>query len=326
MKNKSYNKITLKTSCIALSFLFLLSACGGSSTPKSTPNSTPNSTPTVSTTTTPSAQTAPAAKIKITAAENFYGEAVKAVGGDRVEVTSVLTNPSVDPHDYEPTPEVARTVSDSKIIVFNGVGYDGWMEKLVNADPASKSKSVIKVADDLMGKKDGDNPHVWYDPETMPKLANKIADELTKLDPSGDQIFHKNAQTYISSLNPIKAKIEKIKQTGGKIDVSESIFDYMADALNLSINNKKFGKAINDGNDPSPADIAQLQNDLKGKTVKLFIYNIQNSTPTVDNILKVAKSSGVPIVEVTETEPAGKNYVQWMSDILDNIGKVLGIQ
>jgi zinc/manganese transport system substrate-binding protein len=315
MKNKSYNKIPLKASSIALSFLFLLSACGGSATPNS-----------ASSVTTPSAQIASTAKIKITAAENFYGEAAKAVGGDRVEVTSVLNNPSVDPHDYEPTPDVARTVSNSKIIVLNGVGYDEWMEKLVNADPASKSKSVIKVADDLMGKKVGDNPHVWYDPEAMPKLTNKIADELTKLDPSGDQVFHKNAQVYITSLDSIKAKIQKLKQSGAKIAVSETIFDYMAAAMNLTINNTKFGKAINDGNDPSPADIAQMQEDIKGKNVKLFIYDIQNTSPTVDNIVKMVKSSGIPIVEVTETEPEGKNYVQWMTDILDNIGKALGIQ
>ncbi|SEB61607.1 zinc ABC transporter substrate-binding protein [Paenibacillus sp. GP183] len=311
MNNKSLNKIPLKASCIALSFLFLLSACGGSASPNSASSS---------------AQTVSTAKIKITAAENFYGEAAKAVGGDRVEVTSVLNNPSVDPHDYEPTPDVARTVSNSKIIVLNGVGYDEWMEKLVNADPASKSKSVIKVADDVMGKKAGDNPHVWYDPETMPKLANKIADELTKLDPSGDQNFHKNAQAYITSLDSIKAKIQKLKQSGAKIAVSETIFDYMAAAMNLTINNTKFGKAINDGNDPSPADIAQMQEDIKSKAVKLFVYDIQNTSPTVDNIVKMAKSSGVPIVEVTETEPEGKNYVKWMTDILDNIGKALGIQ
>jgi zinc/manganese transport system substrate-binding protein len=318
MKNKSYNKIPLMASCIVLSFLFLLSACGGSSTT--------NPNPTVSNSTTPAAQTASAAKIKISAAENFYGEAAKAVGGDRVEVTSILDNPNVDPHDYEPTPDVARTVSDSQFIVLNGIGYDVWMEKLINADPASKSKSVIKVADDLMGKKEGDNAHVWYDPDTMPKLASKIADELTKLDPSGDQIYRKNAQVYIASLDSIKAKIQKLKQSGATIAVSETIFDYMAAALNLTINNTKFGKAINDGNDPSPADIAQMQEDIKGKTVKLFIYDIQNTSPTVDNIVKMAKSSGVPIVEVTETEPAGKNYVQWMTDILDNIGKALSIQ
>jgi zinc/manganese transport system substrate-binding protein len=120
MKYKPYYKIPLKASCAALSFLFLLSACGGASTP--------NSTSTASNSKTSSAQTAPAGKIKISAAENFYGEAAKAVGGDRVEVTSILDNPNVDPHDYEPTPDVARTVSDSKIIVMNGVGYDGWME------------------------------------------------------------------------------------------------------------------------------------------------------------------------------------------------------
>jgi zinc/manganese transport system substrate-binding protein len=320
MKNKLQKKMMLLTSYLVLSSAILLTACGNSSTQNLSASTSDSKAPAAQTTS--ATQTAPAVKIKISAAENFYGEVARMVGGDRVEVTSILDNPNVDPHDYEPTPDVAKTVSDSKVIVYNGVGYDAWMEKLVQADSSAKTKTVIKVADDLMGKKEGDNEHVWYNPDTMPKLANRLADELTKLDPSGDQIFHKNAQTYISSLDPIKAKVQKLQQSGIKIAVSEPVFDYMAIALNLSINDTKFAKAINEGSDPSPADVAQLQNDIKGN-VKLFIYNIQNSSPTVDNIVKLAKSSGVPIVEVTETEPTGKNYLQWMTDQLDQVEKAL---
>jgi zinc/manganese transport system substrate-binding protein len=320
MKNKSQKKMMLLSSYVVLSSAILLTACGKSSTQNLSATISDSKAPAAQTTSI--TQTAPAVKIKITAAENFYGEVARMVGGDRVEVTSILDNPSVDPHDYEPTPDVAKTVSDSKIIVYNGVGYDAWMEKLVQADSSAKTRTVIKVADDLMGKKEGDNEHVWYNPDTMPKLADKLADELTKLNPSGDQTFHKNAQTYISSLDPIRAKVQKLQQSGTKIDVSESVFDYMAVALNLNINDPKFAKAINDGSDPSPADVAQLQNDIKGN-VKLFIYNIQNSSPTVDNIVELAKSSGIPIVEVTETEPMGKNYLQWMTDQLDQVEKAL---
>jgi zinc/manganese transport system substrate-binding protein len=183
------------------------------------------------------------------------------------------------------------------------------------------------VADGVMGKKEGDNEHVWYIPETMPKLANKLANDLAKLDPSQAETYHRNAQTFIASLTPLQEKVQKLKQTTGvKIDVSEPVFDYMANAINLSVNDAKFSKAIDEGTDPSAADIAQLQSDIKGNNVKVFVYNVQNSSPTVDNLLKLAQSSGVPIVEVTETKPKGKTYLQWMNDQLDQVAKALGIQ
>lgn len=309
MKNKVIRKFPLITGIAVLSSVFLLSACGATS-------NTANST----------SKTSSTSKIKIVAAENFYGEVAKAVGGDRVDVTSILDNPNTDPHDFEPTPDVARTVSNAQLIVYNGVGYDAWMDKLNSADSSSNSKSITKVADDVLGKKEGDNEHVWYNPDTMPKLANKIADDLAKLDPSQAETFHKNAQTFIASLAPLQEKVQKLKQTSGvKIDVSEPVFDYMASAINLSVNDAKFSKAIDEGTDPSAADVAQLQSDIKGRNVKVFVYNRQNSSPTVDNLMKLAKSSGIPVVEVTETEPKGKTYLQWMNDQLDQLAKALGI-
>jgi zinc/manganese transport system substrate-binding protein len=300
----------IKGLAASVSLLFLLSACGSSANTASTSN-TVNSN----------------GKIKIVAAEDFYGEVAKAVGGDHVEVTNILDNPNTDPHDYEPTPDVARAVSNSQVIVYDGVGYDAWMDKLISADSSSKSKSIIKVANDVMGKKDGDNEHVWYDPETMPKLATKLADDLAKIDPSQAQTFQKNAQTYIASLAPLQEKVQKLKQTSGaKIDVSEPVFDYMANALNLKVNDQKFSLAIDNGSEPSATDVAQLQSDIKGKNIKLFVYNIQNSSPTVDNLVKMAQSSGVPVIKVTETEPKGDTYVQWMDDQLDQVAKALGVQ
>ena len=314
IKNKVVRKFPLITGIAVLSSVFLLSACGATSSTKSASSTADSSTSSTS-------------KIKIVAAENFYGEVAKAVGGDRVDVTNILDNPNTDPHDFEPTPDVARTVSNSQVIIYNGVGYDAWMDKLISADSSSKSKSITKVADDVMGKKEGDNEHVWYNPDTMPKLANKLADDLATLDPSKGETYHKNAQTFIASLAPLQEKAQKLKQTSGvKIDVSEPVFDYMANALNLSVNDTKFSKAIDNGTEPSASDVAQLQSDLKDKNVKAFVYNIQNSSPTVDNLVKLAKSSGVPIVEVTGRNPKGKTYLQWMNDQLDQVGKALGIQ
>ncbi len=307
IKNKVVGKFQLMTGIALLSSAFLLSACGATSNTKS--------------------ESSKDSKITIVAAENFYGEVAKAVGGDQVEVTNILDNPNADPHDFEPTPDVAKTVSKAQMIVYNGVGYDGWMDKLISADSSSKSKTITKVADDVMGQKEGDNEHVWYNPETMPKLANKLADDLAKLDPSNAKTYQKNAQAYIDTLAPLQEKVQKIKQSSGaKIDVSEPVFDYMASALNLTVNDERFSKAIDDENDPSAADVAQLHTDLKSKNVKVFVYNIQNTSQTVDNLVKLAKSSGVPVVEVTETLPKGKTYLQWMNDQLDEMGKALGIQ
>jgi zinc/manganese transport system substrate-binding protein len=293
---------------LTVSSALLLTACGAASNTTSSKTESTN-------------------QIKIVAAENFYGEVAKAVGGDQVDVTSILDNPNIDPHDFEPTTDVARTVSNAQVIVYDGIGYDAWMDKLIDANSSAKSKSIIKVADDLMGKKQGDNEHVWYDPDTMPKLANKIADDLAKLDPSHAETFKQNAQSYIASLEPLQATVRKLKQTSDvKIAVSEPVFDYMANALHLRIADAKFSKAVDEGTDPSAADVAQLQSDIKGKHVKAFVYNVQNSSPTVDTLVKLAKSSGVPVVEVTETKPKGKTYLQWMTGQLNELGKAFGIQ
>jgi zinc/manganese transport system substrate-binding protein len=315
-RKKWYSSL-LAVGCSAT--ILLLSGCGESPKTTSAPASSDSAKPPANTSNTP------AGKIKVVAAENFYGEVAKAVGGDRVEVTSILDNPDVDPHDYEPTPETSKLVNDAQVIVYNGAGYDAWMEKVIKASSSANSKTVIPVAEDLIGKKEGDNEHVWYQATTMPKLATKLADDLAKIDPSESDAFHQRAQAYITSLDPLKEKVQQLKQTSAtKIDVSEPIFDYMAEALNLTINDAKFSKAIDEGTDPAPTDIASLQSDLKEKKVKLFIHNTQNSSTTVDNMIKLATSSGIPIVKVTETEPKDKNYLQWMIDQLDQVDQVLG--
>jgi zinc/manganese transport system substrate-binding protein len=299
----------IKTSfALTLASVFILSGCSNSS---KTASSSSNTDQTLS-------------AIKVVAAENFYGEVAQAVGGDRVEVTSILTNPNTDPHGYEPTSDDSKTVHNATLVIFNGAGYDAWMDKLVNAGSAD-SKTVIKVAEDLQGKKEGDNEHVWYDPTTMSKLANSLADQLAKLDPNQSNAYQQRAKNYIASLNPLTDKVKSLKQSNPiLIDVSEPIFDYMAEALNLTVNSTKFAKAIDEGTDPSPADVGTMQNDLKQKKVKLFVNNVQNSSPVIENMVKLAEASGVPIVQVTETKPEGKNYLQWMTDQLDQVGKILG--
>ncbi|MDR3601057.1 MAG: zinc ABC transporter substrate-binding protein [Desulfosporosinus sp.] len=292
----------------------VLAGCGITKQPGSTGSSASKAVST----------TALSQKIKVVAAENFYGEVAQAVGGDRVAVTSILTNPGQDPHDYEPTADASKAVADAQVVVYTGIGYDDWMGKLLKADSSAQNKEVVVVGSDLLGKIAGDNPHVWYDPSTMSKLANQLANDLGKLDPANSQDYQQRAKAYVTTMTQLTAKVAEIKQsTPVSIDVSEPVFDYMGDALNLKVNNLKFAKAIEEGNDPTALDFASVQNDIKSKKIKLFVYNTQTDSPTVENIVKLAESSGIPIIKVTETEPSGKNYIQWMTEQLDQVGKVL---
>lgn len=273
------------------------------------------------------AAVAPNSKIRVVAAERFYGEVAQAVGGDRVEVTSILTNPQQDPHEYEPTVAVSKSVANAQAVVYTGIGYDNWMNQLLNANSSGAAKQVVVVGSDLCGKVAGDNPHVWYDPSTMTKLAAKLAADFSKLDPGDAAEFRQRANNYITSLSPLTTTVNKLKQPApALIDVSEPVFDYMAEALNLKVNDARFAKAIEEGNDPAASDFAAVQNDIKNKRIKFFVYNVQTDSPTVDNLVKLAAANGIPVVKVTETEPAGEDYVQWMTSELNQVGKVLGAQ
>jgi zinc/manganese transport system substrate-binding protein len=211
-------------------------------------------------------------------------------------------------------------------VIYTGIGYDDWMDKFIKADSSGSTKYVINVGTDILGKAAGDNPHVWYDPTVMPKLAEKLADDLAELDPAHASDYTQRAQAYISSLAPLNDKIARLKQaTPVLIDASEPVFGYMADALNFKTNDPQFAKAVEDGNDPSANDVILLQNDIKNKQINFFVYNIQNDSPTVKNIVQLCESSDIPVIKVTETEPAGKSYVQWMSDQLDQVSKAMGI-
>lgn len=266
-------------------------------------------------------------KIKVVAAEDFYGEVAQAVGGDRVAVTSILNDPNVDPHEYEPTPDASKAVADAQVVVYTGIGYDDWVDKLIKANTTANTKQVVAVGSDLLGRATGDNPHVWYDPATMPKLANKLADMLGQLDPGHAQDYQNRAKGFISTLTPMTDEIARLKQsTPVAIDVSEPVFGYMADALNLKTNDPKFAMAIEEGNDPNASDVINVQNDIKQKRIKFFVYNIQTDDPTVKNVVQLAESNGIPVVKVTETEPTGENYLQWMTGQLDQVGKALGVQ
>ncbi len=257
------------------------------------------------------------------AAENFYGDLAKQVGGKAVTVTSILSNPDQDPHLFEADPSTARALKAAKVVVSNGIDYDPWMEKLTAADPSPGRAEI--VAADLMGKKTGDNPHLWYDPKTMETVAAAMAEKFGAADPAAKAEFKKNADAFDASLKPLDAKIEamKAKYAGQPVTASEPVFGYMAGLIGLDVHNQNFALAVMNNTEPSASDVAAFEDDLKNHKVKVMIYNAQADDQSVKRLVEIAKASKIPIVGVSETEPAGKTYQAWMMGQLDALDHAL---
>jgi zinc/manganese transport system substrate-binding protein len=266
---------------------------------------------------------AQAAKIQVVAAENFYGDVVHQLGGDHVDVTSILSNPDEDPHLFEASPKTARALQNANLVVYNGADYDPWMAKLLNA--SKNEKRTIIVAADLVGKKSGDNPHLWYDPATMPAVARAVSAALVTADPAHKSAYDANLAKFLDSLKPIDAKVAELhgRYPGVPVTATEPVFGYMSDAIGLSMRNLRFQLATMNDTEASASDIAAFERDLREKRVRVLIYNSQATEALTKRMLKLAQQSHVPAMSVTETEPAGKNYQQWMLSQLDALTKAL---
>lgn len=264
-------------------------------------------------------------KIDAVAGENFYGDLVSRVGGDLVSVTSILSDPNVDPHTYESSTQNAQQVADATLVVENGLGYDAFLDHLLGSSPRSDRK-VIDVQT-LLGLADGVNPHVWYDPQTMPKVARAVADALEQLAPASKSTVEANLQTYLASFAPLTAKIDELKSRypGAPVAYTEPVPGYLLAALGFTVLTPPgFAKAIENGTDPAPADVASQQDLLTGHKVELLLYNSQATSPVTETIKSLAGQSGVPVVGVSETMPAGGGFVDWQLAQLSAIESALG--
>jgi zinc/manganese transport system substrate-binding protein len=264
-----------------------------------------------------------AAPIKIVAAENFYGDIAKQIGGPDVSVTSILSNPDQDPHLFELSPSVARDVSATRIVIYNGIDYDPWMEKLLGAALSDDRKTIVVA--DLIGKKIGDNPHIWYDPVTVSALAKKLSDTLIAEDLANKAGYEQRLARFEESLKPIHGKIGELRQrfAGTPVTATEPIFGYVFDALGMEVRNQTFQLAVMNNTEPSASDVASFENDLKTHRVKLLVYNSQATDPTADRMRKIAKAAGIPVVAAVETAPADENYQSWMMNELDAVERAL---
>ena len=263
--------------------------------------------------------------IPVLGTENFYADLLTQIGGSRVTVSSILNDPNADPHEFEASTATAKVVADAKLVIVNGIGYDDFMDKLLGA--ANKPDRVVLSVQDILKKSDDDNAHVWYDPKTMPAVAEAATAALTKLDPQGASYFAAQKAKYLAALKPIDDKIAALKSKygGAPIAFTEPVAEYQTDAIGLKLLTPEgFMRAIEQGVDPAPADVAAERDLLTGKKVKVLLANSQVTSTLTKEIQDLAAKNGIPVVGVAETiPPTFKTYQEWMLAQLGDLEKAL---
>lgn len=265
-------------------------------------------------------------RLNVVAAEDFWGSIAQQLGGDQVEVTNIITNPAADPHDYEPTSEDARTMAGAQMAIVNGIGYDPWASKLIDANPSS-GRTVLTVGD-LLGLKEGDNPHQWYSPASVQKVIEQITADYKRADPGHAAYFdarqHRFETVGLARYHDLISQIRS-RYAGTPVGASESIFAALAPSLGLKLLTPTgFLDAISEGTDPTPADKATTDGQIADKQIKVWVYNSQNATPDVQRLNDAAKAAGIPIATVTETmTPEGASFQAWQSRELEGLAAAL---
>jgi zinc/manganese transport system substrate-binding protein len=263
-------------------------------------------------------QSSSSSTIQIVAAENFWGSLVSQLGGNRTSVTSIVSDPNADPHEYASNSATARAITTASLVIVNGAGYDDWALRLIAAGN-NQNQKVLNVAD-LLGKKAGDNPHFWYSPIYVNQTVHKMYSDIVSIDPANFAYYTQQYTSLNASLGPYNGRINEISQNFAdrRVGSTENIFEYLAAAAHLDlISPPAFMRAIAEGNDPPPGCIAvfqsQLLNPASTGNATILVYNAQTVTPLTQQMKSEAASHGIPIVAVTETiQPSNVRFQDWM--------------
>lgn len=253
-------------------------------------------------------------KLHIVAGENFWGSLVSQIGGSHVDVTTIVADPDADPHEFESSTMTARQFATADYVVLNGAGYDSWGDHLLSATDNTHRKVLIIA--DLIGKKEGDNPHFWYNPNYVNAAALQMKNDLESIDTADKAYFEAQYATLHSNLTGYQATIDAIKEQypGTKVAATEDIFQYLADAAGLDlVSPQAFITAVAEGNDPPTQSIVAFQQQLESGEVKVLVYNTQTVTPLTENMKKLAEQHHIPIVGISETiQPPAAPFQLWM--------------
>jgi zinc/manganese transport system substrate-binding protein len=265
-------------------------------------------------------------RIQVVAAENFWGSIAAQLGGERVQVRSIIVNPGTDPHSYEPTAQDARTMAGAQLAIVNGVGYDEWASRLLAASPLS-GRVVLNVGA-LLGLHDGDNPHRWYFPADVYAVVNRLVADYDRLDPAGAAYFAQQRQTFetrgLARYNELRREI-RARYAGVPVGYSESIFQGLGENLGLRLLTPySFAKAIAEGSEVTAQDKRTVDSQAEDHQIEVWVFNSQNVTPDVQRVNELARAAHIPIATVTETlSPASDSFEQWQVAELEGLARAL---
>lgn len=256
--------------------------------------------------------------VQVVAGENFWGDIATQLGGSRATVQSVVSDPNADPHEYESNTNDARAFAAANLVVLNGAGYDDWGQKLLHANP-NEGRKLLVVAD-LLGKKSGDNPHFWYEPDYVTKVADEITAEYRSIDPADSSYFDQQRAAFATALQPYTHRLAEIKQkfSGVPVGATETVFVYLASYLGLKvISPVAFMQAVAEGNDPPAQAVVTFQDQIAHRAIKVLVYNVQTATAVTTNLRISATQQSIPVVGVSETlQPVTASFQEWQDSQL----------
>lgn len=270
-----------------------------------------------------------AGRLRVVAAENFWGSIARQLGGERVAVSSIIVNPDTDPHSYEPTAADARTLAGARLAIVNGIGYDDWAPKLLAASPAEGGAGrVVLNVGQALGLQAGDNPHQWYSPASVKRVVGEIVADYDRLDPAHAAYYAERARAFqtdaLARYDQLRAQI-RARYAGTPVGYSESIFRPLGEDLGLRLMTPySFAKAIAEGGEVSAQDKRTVDRQAERREIAVWVFNSQNVTPDVQRVNEIARAHGVPIATVTETlAPAGDTFEQWQAAQLEGLKRAL---
>lgn len=261
--------------------------------------------------------------IRVIAAENMYGDIAQQLGGKYTQVDSILNNPDQDPHLFELTPSIGKKIADANLIITNGLGYDSWMNRLLTKYHFNH-QDIISIQT-LLNYKDGDNPHLWYDIDTIEILSQRVQQFYTQLHPQEKLYFQNQLSSFRADLKQIKNRIESIRHHYPHIKVAatEPVFGLMAQKLGFEMLEEPYQWVVMNGGEPTPKQIAEFIQDLQTHQIRILFYNEQVITPASQQLKKIAIETGIPVVGISETMPAHLTYQQWMNQVLNKVETAL---
>jgi zinc/manganese transport system substrate-binding protein len=281
-----------------------LTACGGDKSPGGAQGQTPT----------------------VVASTDVWGSVAQAVAGDHAKVTSIITSASADPHSFEASPANAAAIADASLVVFNGGGYDHWVDDVLSSHPGVASVDAFSLLQAPPGESQPANEHVFYDLDTAKAVAAKIADKLASDDPAHAADYKSNAETFDRNVDAI-AQTEKAIRTshpGAAVVATEPVAHYLLVAAGLTDKTPAgFASAVEQDTDPAPVDVAAMLDLIKGRQVAAVVFNEQTITEVTKQVQAAAQSAGIPVVAVTETLPEGKDYLAWQRDTADRLSAAL---